>query len=101
MAQETGQSVREVARESYAVTLWTFRQLQDIGRIERVRHLGERIDTAALMAMAFHEPKRLQDAEREYRQQAGLDLSRDAALAKAAQAAAAFERHQAAVTADD
>ena len=100
VAQETGQSVRSVAKESYAVTLWTFKQLQDIGRIERVKSLGERIDTAALMAMAFHEPKTLQDAEREYRRQAGLDMTREQAIAQAERAAQALERHLAAVQAD-
>ena len=92
VARETGQPFRAVAEESYAVTLYQFMQLQDMQRIERVQELGKRLDVAALSAVAFHEPAKLKDAEREYRDQAGLNLTRDEALATAARTEDAFRR---------
>jgi hypothetical protein len=70
-AARTGQSVRQVAGESYAVTLWTWALAQRIGREEAVERLGERTDMAGLVAVAFHEPAKLQQAEWRYLKAAG------------------------------
>jgi hypothetical protein len=71
VARETGQSVREVASESFALTLWTWATVQPIWREESVERMGERTDLAGLVAVAFHEPAKLQQAEMRYLKAAG------------------------------
>lgn len=70
-ATATGQSVRAVAVESFALTLWTWAVLRQIERQAEVTRLGERTDLAGLMAVAFHEPAKLQQAELRYLAAAG------------------------------
>ena len=71
VARETGQSVRAVAQESFALTLWTWATVQPIFQEESVERMGERTDMAGLMAVAFHEPGKLQQAELRYLKAAG------------------------------
>lgn len=71
VARETGQPVRAVAQESFALTLWTWATVQPIWREEHVERMGERTDMAGLMAVAFHEPGKLQQAELRYLKAAG------------------------------
>lgn len=70
-ATATGQSVRVVAGESFALTLWTWAVLQRQRREEAVERMGERTDMAGLMAVAFHDPQQLQKAEFRYLAAAG------------------------------
>ena len=70
-ARETGQTVRQVASESFALTLWTWGMTQMMTRDEAVERMGERTDLAGLVAVAFHEPAKLQQAEYRYLQAAG------------------------------
>lgn len=81
-ATATGQSVRAVAAESFALTLWTWGVLRQRDREQTVERMGERTDLAGLMAVAFHEPAKLQQAELRYLAAAGrlssmLDQTRD------------------------
>jgi hypothetical protein len=71
-AREFGRPVREILAEPFALTLWSWGQCQTIGREARVTRLGERTDMAGLMALAFHEPAKLQSAENRYLKAAGL-----------------------------
>lgn len=71
VARETGQPVRVVAAESFALTLWTWATVQPIWREESVERMGERTDLAGLVAVAFHEPGKLQQAEMRYLKAAG------------------------------
>lgn len=57
-------------------------QLEEIRHFDRVRAFGERIDMASLTAVAFHEPKRLRDAEHRFERLAGLLPSIDATKAE-------------------
>ena len=70
-ATATGQSVRAVAAESFALTLWTWGILKQREREQSVERLGERTDLAGLVAVAFHEPAKLQQAELRYLSAAG------------------------------
>lgn len=70
-AMATGQTVRAVAAESFALTLWTWAALRQIERERAVDRMGERTDLAGLVAVAFHEPAKLQQAELRYLAAAG------------------------------
>ena len=82
VAQGSGQTVRAVAGESFALTLWTWSELAQLKRERQVDRMGERTDLAGLVAVAFHEPASLQKAEYRYLSAAGtlsrmLDTTRD------------------------
>jgi hypothetical protein len=95
-ATATGQPVRAVAVESFALTLWTWATIRQIAREAAVERMGERTDLAGLVAVAFHEPSKLAQAELRYLSTAGrlgdmLDMTRErlSGLAEQMQAAAA------------
>lgn len=95
-ATATGQPVRAVAVESFALTLWTWATIRQIAREAAVERMGERTDLAGLVAVAFHEPAKLAQAELRYLATAGrlgdmLDMTRErlSGLAEQMQAAAA------------
>lgn len=71
VAIASGRTVAEVARQSFALTLWTWAELQEIEREETVRRLGERTDLAGQVAIAFHQPQDLQKLELRYLKAAG------------------------------
>ncbi len=70
-ATRTGQPVRAVAAESFALTLWTWQEVARMQREAAVERMGERTDLAGLVAVAFHEPAKLQQAELRYLAAAG------------------------------
>ena len=63
--------MRAVAGESFALTLWTWAELSQLKRERQVDRMGERTDLAGLVAVAFHEPAKLQQAEMRYLSAAG------------------------------
>jgi hypothetical protein len=71
VARELGRSVQTVARESFAVTLWTWYWLDDLTRETRMRDRFDRLDTASLSALAFHEPAKLRGVEMQLLSEAG------------------------------
>lgn len=71
-AREFGRPVRDVLAEPYALTLWSWGQCHAMQREDRVTRMGERTDLAGLVALAFHEPGKLQTAERRYLKAAGM-----------------------------
>jgi hypothetical protein len=73
VARATGQSVRVVSAESYALTYWTFLQLRECERIDRLLARSDRLDAAFLGAKAFHEPNRLNEDVMQLREEAGLE----------------------------
>jgi hypothetical protein len=94
VARQTGRAVAEVAGESFALTLWTWGELMAMEREATVERMGERTDLAGLVAVAFHEPAKLQQAELRYMKAAGtltraLDAQRTRLAALAAQYATA------------
>lgn len=94
VARQTGRAVRDVAGESFALTLWTWGELMAMEREAAVERMGERTDLAGLVAVAFHEPAKLQAAELRYMKAAGtltraLDAQRARLSALAAQYAKA------------
>jgi len=62
VAKGTGTSFKIQAREDYAVTLYTFLQLEQAKKLDSLLEEGGRIEQASLMAIAFHEPKKLKGA---------------------------------------
>ena len=94
VAARTGQPVRAVAQESFALTLWTYGDLAQQQREAAIERMGERTDLAGLVAVAFHEPQALQKAEFRYLRAAGrlsamMDAQRARLTALAAQMAKA------------
>jgi len=71
-AREFGRPMREMLAEPYALTLWSWGQCQRMTGEARVTRMGERTDLAGLMAVAFHEPAKLQAAENRYLKAAGM-----------------------------
>lgn len=91
-AKEGGQSIADVARQSFALTLWMWSELRLIHREAQVERMGERTDLAGQVAIAFHQPQDLQKMEMRYLKAAGqlskmFDTSKDR-LAQLAQQAA-------------
>jgi len=71
VSRETGQPVRVVAGEAFAMTLWTWAELRLMDREASIMRMGERTDMAGQMAMAFHQPHDLQKMEMRYLKAAG------------------------------
>lgn len=89
----TGRSVAEVGRDALALNLWTWWEVRQIEEEARVQRLGERVDAAAMTALAFHEPKKLATQERRYLKEAGLlGQMLDAAKARALETVAAAKK---------
>ena len=59
VAVATGRGVLEVARQSYALTLYTHWHIEQRRRLTLILQKSERLDLAGLMARAYHEPKSL------------------------------------------
>lgn len=96
-ATATGQSVRAVAVEPFALTLWTWATVRQIAREASVERMGERTDLAGLVAVAFHDPGKLAQAELRYLAAAGrlgtmLDTTRERLTGLAEQMDAAAAR---------
>jgi hypothetical protein len=90
VARATARPVAEVARDSFALTLWTWGEIMAMDREATVERMGERTDLAGLVAVAFHEPSKLQQAELRYLKAAGrltsmIDQAKARALALVAQ----------------
>lgn len=50
-----------VAAEPFARTAWSLLELLEVERIESLAEDGDRLREASLTAIAYHEPKRLED----------------------------------------
>jgi hypothetical protein len=90
VARATARPVAEVARDSFALTLWTWGEIMAMDREATVERMGERTDLAGLVAVAFHEPSKLQQAELRYLKAAGrltsmIDQAKARTLALVAQ----------------
>lgn len=85
VASSTGQSVRTVALASFALTLWTFLQIEEQERFARVEAEHARLDAAGLSAVAYHEPKKLEIREQRFLARVGAIPSREEALRRAAE----------------
>jgi hypothetical protein len=75
--------VATVARQPYALTLWTWAHLSVALRIESLTRRADAIHAASLQAAAFHEPKRLKDASDQLNAEAGLMPSVEETVAAA------------------
>ena len=71
VSRDTGQPVRVVAGEAFALTLWTWAEGKLIEKEVEVTRLGERTDMAGQVAIAFHQPQDLQKMEMRYLKAAG------------------------------
>jgi hypothetical protein len=74
VARATGQSVRQIAGESWALTVWTFLQVSELEEIERIYGEGNRIDLAGLVGLALMQPSELHARDHKWRQKAQLVL---------------------------
>lgn len=74
-----------VALAAYALTLWTFLQLEEADRFARIEAEYDRLDAAGLQAVAFHEPKKLELRSSRFLARVGAVPSREEALRKAAE----------------
>jgi hypothetical protein len=71
VSRDTGQPVRVVAGESFAITLWMWAELRAMAKEATVERMGERTDLAGQVAIAFHQPQDLQKMEMRYLKAAG------------------------------
>lgn len=69
----TGRPVREVVRQPAALTLWTFLQLEDLQRLERLQAKDDRHDLASLIAAAVFDARAFERARSAF----VAELSRD------------------------
>lgn len=59
VAAQCGRAVRDVARESYALTLYTYWHLEQQRLVERWERASERFDLSGLVGLAMHKPAEL------------------------------------------
>lgn len=67
--------MRAVARESWALTLWTYLQVTELDEVARVHREGERIDLASLFSFAMADPKQLNDRRQSWAAAAQLTFT--------------------------
>lgn len=67
VARESGRSIRDVARESYALTLWAFLQSEESRRLDSLVADRRDINAAYMSAVAFHKPEKLSLFENQWR----------------------------------
>lgn len=66
----------DVARESYALTVWVHWHLKQQEKLRRIERGYDRIDLAGLMAIGYHNPAKLSGMLDEYRNRVSDPLSR-------------------------
>jgi hypothetical protein len=71
VARDTGRPVPEIGGQSFALTLWTWAELEDMAREDQVARMGERTDLAGQVAVAFHQPQDMLKLEHRYLKAAG------------------------------
>ena len=71
VARHTGQPMRAVAEEAFALTLWIWAELKLMEREAAIERMGNRTDLAGQIAIAFHQPQDLQKMEMRYLKAAG------------------------------
>lgn len=62
--------IRRVGRESYALTLWAFLHKQDAQRLESLTSEHDRISLAEMVAVGYHDPKKLRNFDLIWRNKA-------------------------------
>ena len=70
VARVSGRSVESVASDSYALTLYTHLHNEDIEYRDSLRREEESITHAEMIAVAFHEPKKLKGFRNSWRARA-------------------------------
>jgi hypothetical protein len=73
-------TVDQLMGRPYYRTLWTFFQVQEVERIDALRERGRQLHVAGLLALAFHEPKRLAEEHHTLMHDAGMLPTEDEAL---------------------
>jgi hypothetical protein len=72
VARAFARPLEEVARDSFAVTLWAWHWHETTRGEERLQARFDRLDAASLTAVALGDPKRLQRIETDLLAEAGL-----------------------------
>jgi hypothetical protein len=72
VAVATSRDVASVAHDPYVRTLWTHEHLSQRDYFDGLRKRGDQINQASLLALGFHEPKKLGDESRKLMASAGL-----------------------------
>ena len=67
-------------RRPYYRTLWTWVQLQEHERIEEIAERSRMLHMAGLLAIAFHEPKKLADEHHRLLKDSGMLPTPDEAI---------------------
>ena len=88
VARAYGQPALAVARAPFAETAWSFLQLLTLERFDALTRDGEGLQAASRVAIAFHEPRKLEAEHRGF-----LDRVRDrSAVVSVADARARLQR---------
>ena len=69
--------------DSFALTLFTFLQIEEARRLEDLKTEWRQIEKAGLTAVAFHKPSKLADAVEDYKRRLKLVPSREEAIERA------------------
>lgn len=77
VAKTLGMKVQEVIEQPFALTLWTWMEIQEARRIESLIDDNRSLRDAGRLAMAFHEPNKLREEQAEWEVRAGIALSAD------------------------
>lgn len=97
VARDSGRSVADVGGESYALTLWAFLQGEDSKHLATLVAEKEQIELAELVALGFHEPKRIANEWMKWRAKIGglesADVVREKAMELMARHDAALRRN--------
>lgn len=71
VAHSFGRTIEEVMEDSWVLTLWTYGELQEYDRIERLKRESIRMELTYMIARAFHQPESLQEIKDEWLNRAG------------------------------
>lgn len=78
-------------RRPYYRTLWTYLQLQEVERIDALKKRGNELHVAGLLAIAFHEPKKLGDEYHRWMDELGMLPTAEEAIDRAQDVIAAVQ----------
>ena len=72
IAKTFGRPVKEILEQPFAITLWTWMELQETQRIERLIQEGHELNNASITSIAVNDPKQLREIEYDWKKRVGM-----------------------------
>lgn len=82
VAKALSRPMDEILKQPWGVTLWTWMELQEVKRIDRLLEEGDDINRAALTSIAFNQPKDLKNVQYEWQKKVGIIDDAETTFAK-------------------